>query len=544
MKKNLLAISLLTMSCLYGILAGVLILVFVLLDLPISIGILTSIVVIIIQFLIAPALNDFVFRVFYKCKFDYEIPDYLKEFITLSCQSHNMKYPKIGFIDDGSPNAFTYGRTKNDARVVITRGILELLTEDEVKAVVAHELGHANHYDMLFMTVAQVVPLVLYYVADLLMNVSGSGSSKSSGNGKSDYGALIGLIAYVLYFVSQFIILSLSRTREYYADSFAIEETKSPSSLAKALVKIGFGLAIGSKKEGEGKVNKGNALGINDAKVSKGIAISSFNNGGVSKEAVINAMKWERWNPWAKIIEIESTHPLISNRLLAISSRCPEFGEEPYIEFNEQKTESYFGRFLFEIFISILPLIIFFIGLICSFIFSVNKKILLLNSHIALLVAGIFGILFVVSLFIKLNITHKNKNYTETTIKDLLGEVKVSNVTSVPCIIEGKIIGRGNPGCIFNEDFVIQDETGIIFLDYNQPLNIINKLFALFKSKEYFEKTVKVKGWYRRSTAPYIEVKQFEVDGTVKKCHTYTAVKVFYWILAALSVWAIISSLI
>ena len=43
-----------------------------------------------------------------------------------------MKYPKIGYIDDGAPNAFTYGRTKNDARIVLTRGIFELLTEEEV----------------------------------------------------------------------------------------------------------------------------------------------------------------------------------------------------------------------------------------------------------------------------------------------------------------------------------------------------------------------------------------------------------------------------
>ena len=130
-----------------------------------------------------------------------------------------MKYPKIGFIDDGSPNAFTYGRTKNDARVVITRGILDLLTEDEAKAVVAHELGHANHYDMLFMTVAQVVPLILYYVSEILLK---SRSGKSSDSNSKDYGATIGIVAYILYLLSQYIILWLSRTREYYADSFSI----------------------------------------------------------------------------------------------------------------------------------------------------------------------------------------------------------------------------------------------------------------------------------------------------------------------------------
>ena len=61
---------------------------------------------------------------------------------------------------------------------------------------------------------------------------------------------------------------------------------------------------------------------------------------------------------------------------------------------------------------------------------------------------------------------------------------KVSHITAIPCELEGIIIGRGNPGCIFNEDFVIKDDTGIMFLDYNQPITVVNKIFAIFKSKE------------------------------------------------------------
>lgn len=530
MKNKLVAVSLVTLSCLYGILAGIIIAVCIFTDIPVTYGILISLAIILLQFLISPAINDFVFKHFYKVQWNASLPDYLKDFITESCERHGMKYPKIGFIDDGSPNAFTYGRTKNDARVVITRGILELLDEEEVKSVVAHELGHANHYDMLFMTVAQIVPLVLYYVYEILLNTK---SSKSSSDNDNNYGAIIGLVAFVLYIISQYIILWLSRTREYYADSFAVEETKNPSALARALVKIGFGLATGSDKE-KSKVNKGNnALGINNAKISKGMAIGAYNNGGVSKQNIVNAMKWERWNIWAKWYELNSTHPLISKRILAISDRCKEFGQEPYIEFNEKKTESYVDDFLVEVFISSLPYIVFIIFAIITWLNIENKP---------LLYAGIGGILFVLTLFVKLNKTHKNKGYEKTTVEELLGKVKVSNVKSVPAILEGKIIGRGNPGCIFNEDFVIQDETGILFLDYNQPLFIINKIFALFKSKEYFDKNVKVKGWYRRGLVPYMEIYSMEIDGKVKNCHTYTFVKVLYSLLLIASVACIVMS--
>ena len=164
MKKNLLGISMLTLAGLYIFLSVIIIGVFLFTGLPVSMGILVSIIIVIIQFLIAPWLTDLSMKWFYKVNFNPELPDYLNRFIDEITTKYNMKRPRLGFIDDGAPNAFTYGRTKNDARIVITRGILELLTEEEVKAVVGHELGHVVHYDMLFMTAAQLVPLILYFI--------------------------------------------------------------------------------------------------------------------------------------------------------------------------------------------------------------------------------------------------------------------------------------------------------------------------------------------------------------------------------------------
>lgn len=527
MKRNLLAISLMTMAGLYGMLAAIIILAFVVLDLPVTLGIGISVIILIIQFLIAPWVNDLIFKAFYKVKFDYEIPEYLQDFIEETCEKYDMMYPKVGFINDGAPNAFTYGRTKNDARIVITRGIFDLLDEEEVKTVVAHELGHAKNYDMLFMTVAQLVPLVLYYVYELLIGSGTNTKSSSSSDGdKADYAAIIGLIAYVLYLLSQYIILWLSRTREYCADSFALEETKNPTALAKALIKIGFGLARGDKEE-RSKVSSGNALGISNGKHSKGMAISSYNGGGVTKENVINAMKWEKWNVWAKLNELSSTHPLTSKRILAISERCPEFGQEPYIAFNEEQPESYVDDFFKELAILLMPWISLIVTIILMF--TVGEE----NISKTL---GISGIVLFGTMLIQLGYTHKNKGYKETTVENLLSEVKVSNVTSIPCILEGTIIGRGNPGCVFNEDFVIKDETGIMFLDYNQPLVTIEKLFAIFRSKEYFDKKVRIKGWYRRSLSPYVEVHSIEIDGKIKKCHTYATAKIILAILLAVSI--------
>ena len=292
MKSKLLGISLLTISCLYGMLAAIVILIVLMTGGEVLFALIACIVVILLQFLIAPWITDLTMRWFYKANFEAEIPEYLKSFLEKECAKNGVAYPKVAVIDDGAPNAFTYGRTKKDARIVVTRGIFELLNESEVCAVVGHEMGHIVHMDMLFMTVAQVVPLVLYAIYEAF-------AKNRSGDSDNNKAAIIGYIAYILYVISQYVILWLSRTREYYADEFSVEETENPASLAEALVKIGFGL---STKSGEAKrnVSKNNVLGIFDSKAGKSLAVSSMDqDGNISKDRIKNAMKWETWNPWA-----------------------------------------------------------------------------------------------------------------------------------------------------------------------------------------------------------------------------------------------------
>ncbi len=529
MKSKIFGISLLTVTSLYGILAGIVILVVMICGGEVLYAIIGSIIVLIIQFLISPWLTDLTMRLFYKADFNATIPDYLKEFIESECAKHGVKYPRIGIINDGTPNAFTYGRTKKDARIVLTRGIFDLLKEDEVKSVVAHEMGHIVHMDMLVMTAVQIVPLVLYAIYEIF-------ASNNSNDNDNNKAAIVGYIAYILYIISQYAILWLSRSREYYADEFSVTETQNPSSLAEALVKIGFGLSTQSGNT-KRNVSKNNALGIFDTKSGKSLAVSSMDeNGNVSKDKIKNAMKWEMWNPWAKWFEFNSTHPLISKRLEAISKYSEKYNQSPYIVFDLTKTESYVDDFLVEIFISFLPSILLLATIFCAiFAFASDTP--------NFMITGILLLITIISSYIKFKRAHKS-GFKNTNVSDLLGEVKVSHVTSIPCTLKGKIIGRGNPGCIFNEDFVIKDETGIIFLDYNQPLNVINKIFALFKSSEYFDKDVVVEGWYRRSPVPYVEIYKYTVDGKEKKIYTYGLTKAIYIIGFLLSIALILTGLL
>ena len=146
---------------------------------------------------------DISLRWFYKTKWipPSQLPLHLRNFIGKICYNHKMKYPRIGLIFDGSPNAFTYGHHPNNARIVITQGLIDLLNEDELEAVVAHEIGHAKHWDMLIMTIAQLVPLILYYIYRTLIKMKSDGEDKSA-----PYRLSIAITAYILYIISEYLV--------------------------------------------------------------------------------------------------------------------------------------------------------------------------------------------------------------------------------------------------------------------------------------------------------------------------------------------------
>ena len=524
MKRSLVGVSMFTVVTLYVFLSFLMIVLALVLDFPIYIAAGINIVIIILQFLIAPFFTDLLYRIFYKAKFDHEIPEYLKSFINEVCENNKMKYPKIGYIDDGTPNACCYGRGKNSARIIITRGIFDLLNEEEVKSVVGHEMGHAVHYDMLFMTAVALIPQLFYMIYSVCTDFDSKGSK--SNNNSSNYAALIGVIAFVLYIITQYIVLWLSRVREYYADEFSLQQTKNPNAMATALVKVGFGLV--TKSENKHSASTFGARGLFDSKTSKELIVTTNNQS--NKEAVKNAMKWDMWNIWAKWFEFNSTHPLISKRLIRISSYSKEYNQEPYIEFDLQKPESYVDDFFIELLIAFAPTFVLLVGAALELIYFFT------TDNISMIIIGITGILMVLFLFIKLHRVNPNKNYSDRVISDLIGEVKVSGITSIPCIVKGKLIGKGNPGYIFSEDYTLQDDTGIIMLNYNQPLGVMNLFHAIFKNSQNLEKEAIVKGWYRRSPVPYIEILNMEVEGKKYKVHSYMFKKVFYIILLLASI--------
>ena len=157
------------------------------------------------------------------------------------CAMADMPKPRVAISYTDLPNAFATGRSPNRAVVCVTTGILDRLTAEELEGVLAHELSHVAHRDVLVMTLASSAGIVAGMATRGAQYgaIFGGGRRSNDSNGAGAFGFLIAIaISLVVYAVSFFLTRLLSRYRELSADRAGAYLTQKPSALASALTKI------------------------------------------------------------------------------------------------------------------------------------------------------------------------------------------------------------------------------------------------------------------------------------------------------------------
>ncbi len=520
---NLVARTIFTLAGLYAVLTAVLIGVSLAGGLSPMWALLIAIAFAGIQFAIGPFLMDLLVRYAYRGQSIAfaTMPPALQAFVQHVCHTHQMKTPRFIVIDDMAPNAFTYGHTPNNARIVLTRGMFELLSPQELAGVVGHEMGHARNWDMALMTLAQLVPMVLYFIYRTLTRIH----IRDSRARATAAGVAAG--AFVLYIVSEYIVLWFSRTREYHADAFGAKAVQSPAALGRALVKVAYGLA--SRGGGEdSRASKVGAMGIFDVGAAQSLAVTAGGGAGyrsepapeaaeqatgytVNQDALRGAMKWDLWNPWARFYEISSTHPLVAKRLLHLGELSLQIGEEPVVRFDLEQPESLWDEFAVDLMVKVL------VGL-CLAPWLGAKAI-----GLALAMMGLASMA-------KLRFRYPTHDFPDMSVETLMHQIKVSDIRPVPCRLEGVVRGKGVPGLVWSDDFVMQDDTGIIFLDHRQPFSLWEVIWGWLRGDKLIGHHVAVEGWFRRSPMPSVEIKEFTVDGVRRR----SWLRLARWITAGL----------
>ncbi|HLC65670.1 MAG TPA: zinc metalloprotease HtpX [Candidatus Nanoarchaeia archaeon] len=147
----------------------------------------------------------------------------------------NVPMPKVYIIPSESPNAFATGRNPQHAAIAATQGILNLLSREELKGVIAHEIAHIKNRDILIASVAATIAGVISFVANMAQFSLFFGGDRE-GEGANTIGILI--LAILTPIIAMIIQLAISRSREYLADDTGAKIIKNPGALAEALSKL------------------------------------------------------------------------------------------------------------------------------------------------------------------------------------------------------------------------------------------------------------------------------------------------------------------
>lgn len=432
------------------------------------------------------------------------------------CEQKKLTTPRLGIIDDQNPTAFTYGSLPNSARLVVSQGLFTYLDDDEIATVYAHELGHIVHWDFAVMTLASTLVQITYLIYTFARRLGNRGNDKLK-----NAAGTAAIAAYVFYIIGTYLLLYLSRTREYFADHFAAETTGNPNALSRALVKIAYGILEESKQTTEPSrlIEGTRALGIYDSKAAA--STGTAYRVAAQPRQIGRVFLWDLFNPWGWWMELNSTHPLTGKRVRALSTYAEQLGLPTEFDMAHvvQESRNLSKKKLYSNFV--LDLLLFCampIGLVAGLILGIVLAGTHLLAPFAFALIG-FGIGTVVRTLVMFP---DFKQAPESDVLKLMSNPYASPLRGQPVTLGGELIGRGDAGYQFGSDLKLQDRTGMIYLHYASLFGSIgNFLFGMNRVKKLLGTQVSATGWFRRGVAPWVDMAQLTTESgtTVKSFH-------------------------
>ncbi len=503
-----------------------------------------------LMWLISPWLMDLTNRWFYRCR-DMPIEELAQyrpavaQFIYATCQRHGVKVPALKLIDDMNPTAYCYGSTADRSRMVLTRGLLHYLNDDELSAVCAHELGHIVHRDFIVMTLASTLVQILWQIYVVAKSIRPKGND-SKGIGEA--AAIIALVAYVFWWVSQYMLLYLSRVREYYADEFAGAETRNPNALSMALVKVAYGLARQPTTEFSRKLMGGTrALGVADpgSARSTGFAYAAAHQGGhamagalaghetpdvqATADGIARIEKvclFDLHNPWAGVLELGSTHPLTGKRIKVLCEQSASFSIQTLFQF--QPIDAYGrpldharlrGNFAFEVMVWFAP----HVGAAAALVAGTVGAII---GSGMLAAAGFSGVILAIGLGMTFRGFWRFPSLGQpamVSVLELMMDPYASPLRGRPVAVQGTLIGRADAGSYISEDMMMEDpQGGLMTLNYEHWLPLFGNAWFGWKTvSRLVGQPFQATGWFRRGVGQQIDLDELRTQG--EGVSSYTA---------------------
>jgi Zn-dependent protease with chaperone function len=417
------------------------------------------------------------------------------------CREKKLEPPQLGIIEDKNPLAFTYGSRQSNARLVVSRGLFTYLDDEEVATVYAHELGHIWQGDFALMTVCASFVHLSCYLDSFAQNRDEDSKNRF-------IGGFLRIIPTIISQISVFFGLYLSRTREYFADHFATQVTGNPNALARALVKIASGLV---KENPQSSLLLSSINLLNIAHTQDAIIAGNIYPIALEPRRIGQAFLWDIYNPWAKWLELHSSHPLTGKRIRALANYARQMDLD--IEFSmaevlregmELNRKKLAQNFLARLCLYYAPCIGLIIGAVIASL-----------SWLKLASEGVFGLILVgwgLGILIKKLSSYPSlKNAISKDIFVLTDDNYSNPLQGCPIKLRGELIGQG-------EDFILKDTTGVIPLAPNHRFGFWSKFWADNRPNVTSSgESVQILGWFRRDLSPRLEwIEIIYTDGKIQ----------------------------
>ncbi len=425
------------------------------------------------------------------------------ELVQFFCDVRSQDIPRLGWIDASQPVAFCYGVLPNSVRIVVSRGLFEVLDDDEIAVTIGHLLGRIANGSCFVLTFVSLPTQVFYLLSVILERWSfrlKQGKTSQLKRFAARFAKWSSIACHFLFHVSHYLLGGLMRSTTYLNDRYAAELTGNPNGLMRALPKMARGL-VPTLPKPDRILASTRSLGVYDYANCSTIGIAfEILYSRQSDKNIYEVFLWEIFNPWSNWLEIHSTHPPIGKRLGRLKNYCQQLGLTAEYQLEELVNKKLSKRQLHyqfnrDLIIQTLP----WSGPILGYISAELLNVLLdlysnwLTISFVLLGWGL-GLMFQGALHYP-----PYRRVRDTDLVSLLIDPYASAVKGEPVQLPGELLSY-SPNDPLRYLLKIEDQGGIMFVNaLADPVEwYIDRAKVVQKLEELTGESLVITGWFRR----------------------------------------------
>ncbi|AFZ56138.1 M48 family metalloprotease [Anabaena cylindrica FACHB-243] len=424
-----------------------------------------------------------------------------------TCQQRHWKIPKLRILPISAPIMLSYGNLPSTARITVSQGLLEQLTDDEIATIYALALGQIGRWDFNVMSLALLVTLPFYRLYYQL-SVWGNKSEKKIWCWTTT--GLAGL-TYGIWCLLTGTTLLNSRFRLYYSDRHAAEITGNPNGLIRALLKISIGVADDIQKQEQTSWQLESLNVLAPVSYQQSLSLGSM----VRHLSFESFLMWENFNPYRRWFTINNSHPLMGDRIERLCEIARNWHLEPELHLTiegscQVKTQSFLLQIAPWLGIPISFLLAVLFWLIWQTAFAMHLLNLKWIYDDWNFVIGFFMIGFSIGTVMRINAFFPEIKpfnlQADDHLSHLLTDPSVLPLDSISVRLAGKLLGRRGTANCLGQDLILQSSTGLVKLHH------IPWLGQSINPTKWIGRQIIVTGWLRRGATPWIDIQTLETQ--------------------------------